>query len=92
MNINLTPQLEQYIQQKVATGHYNNASEIIREALRVLIERDQERDQERAAKIAWLRQAIQEGLDSPVEPWEGAEEIIRKAKARQAERSGQPTQ
>lgn len=89
MNINLTPQLEQYIQQKVATGHYNNASEVIREALRVLIEHEQERENERAAKIAWLRQAIQEGLDSPVEPWEGAEEIIRKAKTR---RNQQPPQ
>jgi antitoxin ParD1/3/4 len=78
MNINLTPQLEQYVQQKVATGRYNNASEVLREALRLM----EERDQERETKLAALRQAIQQSIDSgPAEPWEGAEEIKRQARA-----------
>jgi hypothetical protein len=34
MNISLTPELEKYVRDKVATGLYNNASEVIREALR----------------------------------------------------------
>ncbi len=34
MHISLTPELEASIRQKVATGYYNNASEVIREALR----------------------------------------------------------
>lgn len=38
MHINLTPQLEELVRQKVASGLYNNASEVIREALRVLDE------------------------------------------------------
>jgi hypothetical protein len=39
--------------------------------------------QARAAKLAWLQQAIQEGIDSGSgEPWEGAAEIIRQARAR----------
>ncbi len=80
MNINLTRQLETYIQQKVASGYYNNASEVIREALRLLIEREQAREQEHAAKIAGLRPAIQEELDNLVEPWERAEEITHTAK------------
>ncbi len=37
MNISLTPELEKIVQAKVATGHYNNASEVIRDALRLLI-------------------------------------------------------
>ncbi len=34
MHISLTPELEAGIRQKVASGYYNNASEVIREALR----------------------------------------------------------
>ncbi|MEA3179335.1 MAG: uncharacterized protein QOI59_2858 [Gammaproteobacteria bacterium] len=40
MNISLTPKLETYIKEKVTSGLYNNASEVIREALRVLLERE----------------------------------------------------
>lgn len=40
MNISLTPELEKYIRHKVASGLYNNASEVIREALRALLERE----------------------------------------------------
>ena len=40
MNISLTPQLEGYVKQKVSTGLYNSASEVIREGLRLLEERD----------------------------------------------------
>lgn len=60
MNVNLTPKLERFIQQKVVSGSYNNASEVVREALRLL----EERDEEREAKLASLRQSIQEGIDS----------------------------
>ena len=34
MHISLTPELEAKIKQKVASGFYNNASEVIRDALR----------------------------------------------------------
>jgi len=34
MHISLTPELETRVKQKVATGYYNNASEVIRDALR----------------------------------------------------------
>ena len=67
MNVSLTPQLEALIQDKVASGRYGNASEVVREALRLL----EERDQERSAKLQALRQAIQAGIDSgPAEPWD----------------------
>jgi uncharacterized protein len=42
MNVSLTPELEKYIRRKVATGLYNNASEVIREALRLLVSREAE--------------------------------------------------
>jgi putative addiction module CopG family antidote len=40
MNVSLTPALEKYVRRKVASGLYNNASEVIREALRSLLERE----------------------------------------------------
>jgi antitoxin ParD1/3/4 len=53
MNISLTPELERYIQGKVASGGYNNASEVIRESLRAL--------QEHEAMLARWRAQIEEG-------------------------------
>lgn len=60
LNINLTPQLENMVRQKVAGGLYNSASEVVREALRLM----EAQDQLRAVRLAQLRQDIQEGLDS----------------------------
>ncbi|MBC8441116.1 MAG: type II toxin-antitoxin system ParD family antitoxin [Deltaproteobacteria bacterium] len=34
MHISLTPELESRVKQKVESGYYNNASEVIRDALR----------------------------------------------------------
>lgn len=79
-NVNLGPTFEEYVQQKVATGQYASVSEVIREALRLL----QQQDAEREAKIAWLREAVQRGLDSPVREWEGVDALVRLAQAREA--------
>jgi len=40
MNISLTAKLEHYVRDKVKSGNYNNASEVIREALRMMIEQE----------------------------------------------------
>lgn len=40
MNVSLTPELETLVNQKVKTGRYTSASEVVREALRLLEERD----------------------------------------------------
>lgn len=42
MNISLTPELEEAVKAKVRTGLYNNASEVIREALRQSLARESE--------------------------------------------------
>lgn len=42
MNISLTPELENAVKAKVKSGLYNNASEVIREALRQSLLREQE--------------------------------------------------
>lgn len=40
MNVSLTPTLEEFVRRKVASGLYNNASEVVREGLRLLVERE----------------------------------------------------
>ncbi|MBK1646154.1 CopG family transcriptional regulator [Thiocapsa imhoffii] len=60
MNISLTPHLEELVKGKVASGLYNSESEVMHEALRLLEERDQERD----LRLAELKDAIQKGIDS----------------------------
>jgi antitoxin ParD1/3/4 len=40
MDVSLTPQLEALIRERVASGLYTNASEVVREALNLLAERD----------------------------------------------------
>ena len=40
MNVSLTPELESLVNHKVKTGLYNSASEVVREALRLLEEED----------------------------------------------------
>jgi antitoxin ParD1/3/4 len=41
MNVSLTPHLEAMVREKVASGRYNNASEVVREALRLMEAHDQ---------------------------------------------------
>lgn len=62
MHISLTEKLDEYVRQKVASGLYNNASEVIREALRLKIATD-ESDEDKRQR---LREAINLG-------WEQAE-------------------
>ncbi len=50
MNVSLTPELEALVAQKVESGRYTSASEVIREALRLLEEQDQIR-QKRLAEV-----------------------------------------
>jgi len=48
MNVSLTPELERLVNEKVESGLYQTASEVVREALRLLRERDHAREQLRA--------------------------------------------
>src|SRR6266508_854646 len=55
MNVSLTPELERLVNEKVESGLYQTASEVVREALRLLKERDHAREQ--------LRADVQAGFD-----------------------------
>lgn len=56
-NVNLTDELERFVLKKVKSGRYENASEVVRAALRTL-ERE---EQQYEAKLRGLRAAIDEG-------------------------------
>jgi antitoxin ParD1/3/4 len=56
-NVNLTDELDNFVLSKVESGRYENASEVVRAALRTL-ERE---EQQYEAKLATLRVAIDEG-------------------------------
>lgn len=58
-NINLTEYLDRFVETGVTTGRYGNASEVVREGLRLL----EQREQEEQAKLEWLRKAAQEGFE-----------------------------
>src|SRR5712692_8023867 len=58
-NINLTEYFDHFVERQVSSGRYSNASEIVREALRLL----EEKEQEREAKLNALRQAAEQGFD-----------------------------
>ena len=85
MNINLTPQLEELVRTKVSSGMYTSASEVVREALRLM----EEQDRLRAAKLEQLRQDIRKGLDSGAGATWDAEDIKRQARARRAGKGAQ---
>ena len=56
-NVNLTDKLDHFVRTRIETGRYENASEVVRAALRTL-ERE---EREYEAKLAVLRAAIDEG-------------------------------
>jgi antitoxin ParD1/3/4 len=79
MNVSLTPKLEGYVKAKVKTGDYNNASEVVREALR-LLQREEEAVRER--KVARLRKALQAGIDGPDAEEFDIKKVVRRLKKR----------
>jgi antitoxin ParD1/3/4 len=59
MNISLTPELERLVDDRVKSGRYASASEVIREGLRLLEEQDQLKQQ----RLAEVRQKIDRGIE-----------------------------
>jgi antitoxin ParD1/3/4 len=60
MNVSLTPKLEKFVAAKVSSGLYNSASEVVREALRLL----EENDRSRGLKIAAFNEELGSRLAS----------------------------
>lgn len=67
-NINLTDRLDRFVDAGVTSGRYGNASEVIRQGLRLL----EQRESEERARLKWLHGAVKEGLDE-IDRGEGIE-------------------
>src|SRR5581483_6378523 len=86
MNVSLTPELEEFVVQKVQSGLYQTASEVVRDGLRLLRERDELHRQ----KLDELRKDIAVGIDEidrgKVAPLDARETLARARKKRQGTR------
>ena len=66
MNVSLTAELEKFVDGKVESGLYNNASEVVREGLRLLKEHDEIRVKWREQiERGWLESQRGEVVDGP---------------------------
>jgi len=75
-NVNLTDELDSFVLAKVKSGRFENASEVVRAALRTL-ERE---EQQYEAKLAALRTAIDEGDSGGVARGNSFDRVRRKLK------------
>jgi antitoxin ParD1/3/4 len=83
MNVSLTPELDKFVSGKVESGRYTSASEVIREALRLL----EEHDRARSAQIAAFNQELAARLASldhgeHVKPEAARKRLERKSRER----------
>lgn len=78
LNVNLTPELEAMVRDKVATGLYSSASEVVREALRLM----EEKDRFNKMKLDQLRKDIQAGIASGDAGTLDADDIKRRGRTR----------
>lgn len=60
VNVSLTPELEEMVHERVRSGRYTSASEVVREALRLLTDRDELRE----LRLQEVRAKVAEGLDA----------------------------
>lgn len=82
MNISLTPELEKFITDRVQSGLYNSASEVVREALRLL----QEEYLLKEIKLAELKREIQKGRESGSFKELDIEDVVSRGKKRLADK------
>ena len=91
-NISLTPELNMFVANRVASGRYQSASEVVREALRLLEERDATRvrtlDDLRREVAIGVAQAKAGMLTDGEAAFDRVLHQIRKSRKRQARRAG----
>lgn len=58
-NVSLSDHFDDFIAKRIEAGQFSNASEVVREGLRLL----EQREREDEAKLEWLRAAAKEGFD-----------------------------
>ena len=88
MNVSLTAELESFVAKKVESGRYNSASEVVREALRLL----EEHEHSRATQLAAFNDELGRRLASldrgeRVDPREARTRLQRKSEERRKKRA-----
>lgn len=79
-NINLTPQMDKFVESKIRNGEYADASEVLRAGLRAL----EAAEREDQVKLEALREAIIAGEASGVAPADAVDEIRERLSRRAA--------
>jgi antitoxin ParD1/3/4 len=83
MNVSLTPELESFVADKVASGRYASSSEVVREALRLL----EEQEKSRAVRLEEFNRELQRRIDSADRGHLiSAEESLRRIREKSAQR------
>jgi antitoxin ParD1/3/4 len=83
MNVSLTPELEKFVANKVESGRYTSASEVVREALRLL----DEHEQSRAAQLDEFNRELRRRIASADRgEYVTAEESLRRIREKSAQR------
>jgi antitoxin ParD1/3/4 len=75
-SVALGSHFEEFVKSQIAAGRYNNASEVVRDGLRLL----EDKEELRRIKLDRLRADLQEGLDSG--PGRPAEEVFASLEAK----------
>jgi antitoxin ParD1/3/4 len=84
MNVALTARHKHLVAEKVKSGAYGSATEVVREGLRLLEAQD-----ERQRRIEWLQREVEKGFAGPVTAWTAQDaDGVRKMIARRAGRRG----
>jgi len=88
MNVSITPELEMFVANKVESGRYTSASEVVREALRLLEEQDRTRAAQFAAFNAELnRRLVSLDQGQVVDPLIARSRLEAKSRARRRDQA-----
>jgi len=85
LNVSLTRELEKFVASRVKSGRYQTASEVVREALRLM----ESREQERASAYHELKRELQSAAaeaEAPGAKFYSGEEVFAELRRRSAER------
>jgi antitoxin ParD1/3/4 len=86
VNVSLTPELERFVQEKVESGRYTSASEVVREALRLLERKEQRLEEREAALRAFGAELDRRMAEADAGGWIDGEEAFEQLRAYAAAR------
>jgi antitoxin ParD1/3/4 len=77
-NINLTPKMDKYVDAKIRSGHFANASEVLRAGLRAL----EQGEKEDRARLEMIREAVVAGEESGIADGDVLKEVRERMRRR----------